>query len=171
MEKIARLPGMAYMSDAEYEAFILKERKAYRKRLKMICPSKELRLLARGMADETESCLSCVYANSECLCCIPHTEVYMDAMDIDPCYEGVLFQLCKDAEREEAEREETANELNYLLDKSRDIIYNDLVTFRTLTEMIIGITVRGDKISPAMLKVVRSLNKSANEALDEWEMD
>lgn len=169
MENITRLPGMAHLSDTEYEAFISKERKEYRKRLKMICPFKDIRKQAEKMAAELASCEYCLYANGDDGCCVPHTEAYIEAMDINPCYEGVLLRLCKDAERKIADCKEAADETAAELKRAYKTIYGNLETISVLCNLIINGAKNKKPLCPDILCCIRSLSETTQVIMDDWD--
>jgi hypothetical protein len=104
MNKLIRSPGFAGLTDSEYKEAVKKEREAYRKRLEIQCPSKKIMEKARKLANEGQSCSKCVYGDENCVdaCKIPHTSAYMEEMEIEPCCEGILLYLCKEAETAQA---------------------------------------------------------------------
>lgn len=176
MKKMSYIPGITNFLDAEREAFIAKEKKAYKKRLKMICPSKSIRRLAKGIADSDDSCGNCAYGG-ECgsdVCRVPHTEAYMEALDIYPCYEGVLFYLCKELEYEQQEkqeeeqkkREELLDELDDALECAQSLIYDNLTTIRTLAEIIIEMAADNGLITPMSLRCIHLILDETQEILD-----
>lgn len=176
MGKMSYIPSVTHFLDAECEAFTAKEKKAYKKRLKMICPSKAIRQLAKEIADSDDPCGNCAYGN-KCdtdVCRVPHTEAYMEALGIYPCYEGVLFYLCKELEYEQQEkqeeeqekREELLDELDNALECAQSLIYDNLVTIRTLAEIIIGMSADNGMITPMSLKCVRLILDETQDILD-----
>lgn len=166
MGKIARLPGMEYMSGSEYKAFIKEERKAYRRRLRMIYPSKEMRQTADSLADGDESCANCYYYNkgggSE-MCRVPYTNAYRAALNIDPCYEGILVRLCKEMERERRQGE-SGDELKIM----RSRAYDTLETIDTIARVMINVAEKNETIPPVMAQCLRSISETAREIMKDW---
>lgn len=175
MEKITRLPSMTHLSDLEYEAFALVEQREYSRRLKMICPSKELRLQAKEIADDDygNPCEKCVYGdkhNNEA-CRIPHTDAYMETLDIDPCYEGVLLFLSKEMERNQKEKDLKIDEADALLDNIPEILHSYLEVINSLTSTIIDVVDNNETFTPFALQLIRSMNDKTKKMLDNWDTD
>jgi tagatose-1,6-bisphosphate aldolase non-catalytic subunit AgaZ/GatZ len=106
------LLGLPSLSEAERETQRKKERAAYRKMLRGLCPLKELRRQAKRISKRQDSCDKCVYCDGETwICHYPHSDFYMEDLNIDHCYEGVLRYLVNEARIEEdtdSVEEETA---------------------------------------------------------------
>ena len=79
-------------SPAERMRRVEKTKRKYNQMLEIICPSKDIRAFAKRYAKRKNPCGKCAYQNG-CLCMVPYTDGYMEDMEIDPCYEGVLMFL------------------------------------------------------------------------------
>ena len=116
--KLINLSDVKDLSPEQRKASIDKKKREYREMLKGICPSKDIRALAKRLAGQDDRCDKCAYCNDP-LCIAPYSDAYMEDMEIDPCYEGVLLFLknemvkahesaqVKTLEQEMAEMEET----------------------------------------------------------------
>jgi len=111
--KIISASDLPVLSEAEIKAQRDKEKAEYRKMLRDLCPLTETRQKARRISKRNDSCDTCVYCDGESyICWYPHTDIYMEDLDIDPCYEGVLRYLVKEAEEaEEARQKERAEQI------------------------------------------------------------
>jgi hypothetical protein len=79
-------------SPAERMRRVEKTKRKYNQMLEIICPSKDIRAFAKRIAKRKCPCDKCAYQNGF-LCMVPYTDGYMEDMEIDPCYEGVLMFL------------------------------------------------------------------------------
>ena len=173
MNKTMCLPGWSDLSKNEYRAYSQTEKRQYEKRLNMLCPSKELQRAAKEISEDIDTCSKCVYycPNNENICHIPHTEAYMDALGIDPCYEGALLYLCKGMERKQQENGVTLDEIDKLLNDYRTAIYDNLVTIKSLTDLLIHVAPRGESLSKGALICAHRLNEKTQGIIDEWYSD
>ena len=157
------LLNMPPLPDNVIKAQIAKERAKYQKMLRDLCPSKEMRDEAKRLSKRQDSCDMCVYDKGDgFLCCYPHSDWYMEDLNIDPCYEGVLRYLVKEAEKENG----VISEMLDCLQVSFDIAYDNLQIVRGLCFLILNEAgKKKEKIPPYTLKMVRELNAMLNELL------
>jgi len=79
-------------SPAERKARIEKMKRKYRQMMEIICPSKDIRAFAKRFAKRKYPCDKCAY-RKDYACMVPYSDGYMEEMEIDPCYEGILVFL------------------------------------------------------------------------------
>jgi len=169
--KIMFLSDLPALSEAESKARLDKEKAEYRKMLRDLCPSTETRQTARRISKRNDSCNKCVYCDGESyICWYPHTDMYMEDLNIDPCYEGVLRYLVKEAEeaRQKEEAEYIDEETAALIDAPECLqraMQNSDEVILILTEYLLGWADKNKKPSKAELEIVRKLRDSTKEAL------
>ena len=169
--KITRLSDIPDLSEAEIKARLNKEKAEYRKMLHGLCPSKETRQKARRASKRMNACDTCVYCDGEsAMCWYPHSDLYIEDLDIDPCYEGVLRYLVKEAEdaRQKEERaymyEVTAALIDAPACLQRAMLLKHEVIL-VLTEYLLDWADKNEKPSEADLETVRELRESTKKVL------
>jgi hypothetical protein len=147
-----------------------KSKEEYKKRLKMLCPSKRLRIAAKDIAAGHKSCEKCFYSGeSKQDCRIPHTNAYMNALGIDPCYEGVLIYLSKEMERKQEETGATFDEIDGLLEDARSIIYDNLDTISALCGVIMEIESTKKFLPKKVLSNIYAIAEVTQDIIDNWD--
>jgi hypothetical protein len=71
---------------------IERTKRKYKQALETLCPSKDIRALAKRLAKRKCPCDKCVYCGGS-LCNVPFSDGFMEDMEIDPCYMGILMRL------------------------------------------------------------------------------
>jgi hypothetical protein len=74
---------------------IEKLKREYKQTLESICPSKDIRALAKRLAKREYPCDKCLHKEEDD-CVFPYSDNYIEELDIDPCYEGILMFLRKE---------------------------------------------------------------------------
>jgi len=173
MKKTTRLPGCEDLPIKEYDAYIREEKQRYEQRLNVLCPSKQIQRAAMDLSEDADSCTKCFYfcPNEKETCRLPHTKAYMDALAINPCFEGVLLRLCKDLERKQKQGGETVNEIDALLNEYQSIIQTNCEAIKSLCEIIIENSGDMKSLPDLWLWVIKMLNDGAKDVLDNWEND
>ena len=161
---------MPRLSESELKAQLTRRRAAYRKSLRELCPSKETRQKAKRISKRNDSCETCVYCDGETwICHYPHSDLYMENMNIDPCYEGVLRHMVKAAkEKQEAEitfRNELYADLSTSPEHAVAVVMDDLETLRILCGWIISMIDDKWDMPPLVQMCVREFYDILNEAL------
>jgi hypothetical protein len=97
MTELATKPfaDMPDISPDERKALIEEVKLEYSRILETICPSKDIRALAKRISKRKCPCDKCVYPLGN-LCMFPRSDGYIEDLGIDPCYEGVLRFLRKE---------------------------------------------------------------------------
>ena len=135
--KIIKLSDIKPMTDAEIKAWRIAERKAYLKMLRDICPSMEMRKQAKRLSKRKDSCEKCVYCDGETpYCWYPHSDGYIEDLNIDHCYEGVLRYLVQEAEKDNA----VMTALMDCLADTADIAYENMKIMRSVLALILDET-------------------------------
>jgi hypothetical protein len=81
------------LSPEEIKALNEQRKREYGQMLEKLCPSKDVQKLAKRIAKQSNACTKCVYYCCPPLCLFPHTDGFIEDLEIDPCYEGVLRYL------------------------------------------------------------------------------
>jgi len=152
----------AQLSETEKKAVIDKEKAAYKKLLRDLCPSKEMRRQARRTSRMDDTCEKCAYCDDETwLCNYPYSDGYIEDLNIDPCYEGVLRYLAKESGKAEKKREAEAKkqdmmyaEMDETLEKSVDIVLNCLKLICDLSSWIVTMTNENQELPCAAVEFV-----------------
>ena len=98
--KTIRLSDMPSYTKAELKAELTKDRREHRQMLRDLCSSEEMRQKARRISRRKVPCDNCVYCDGEsALCWYPHSDAYMEDLKINPCFEGVLRCLVREADQ------------------------------------------------------------------------
>lgn len=163
---------MPSRSESETKARLVKERAAYKKMLRDLCPSKEMQKKAKRISKQHDSCDMCVYGKGETWSCrYPYSDWYMEDLNIDPCYEGVLRYLVKEAkENEKARRVEALRKAveELMLESPKSIIQTvveDCITTRILCGWILAMAEIDWQIPENSLEEVRELYNELDELL------
>jgi len=140
------------------------DRKAYYKMLRELCPSEDMRKEAKRISKRKDACLTCVYykAESDLSCLCPYSDGYMEDLNIDPCYEGVLRYLVESAQSNTAEHVvdkdfEALKAAPFCLQK---MAYNDNNMIIILSDIIIKMALQNIEIPETVLDIVRKVRNS-----------
>ena len=155
---------------AEFDAQIKKGNAEYRKMLRQLCPSKDMRKQARRISNGKHPCYKCAYYDKNSGKCLdPHSALYNMFIEIDHCYEGVLRYLAAEAEKaREADNEAKdalIDKIAEALEKSVDISVNSMGMTRTFARWIIMMTDGNWKMPLDTVKCVREILDWLNGAL------
>ncbi|GHV39599.1 hypothetical protein FACS189490_03470 [Clostridia bacterium] len=93
--KIVSYADIPSISPDERKALNEEVKREYSRILETICPSKDIRALAKRISKRKCPCDKCVFPLGN-LCMFPHSDGYIEDLGIDPCYEGVLRYLRKE---------------------------------------------------------------------------
>jgi hypothetical protein len=74
------------------DACIEEKKRVYRQALEVICPSKDIRALAKRISKRKCPCDKCVFGGGY-LCHMPFSDGLIEDVGIEPCYLGVLMFL------------------------------------------------------------------------------
>ena len=166
--------GLEPFSIEEFDAENMKGQSEYRKMLRRLCPSKEMRKQARRISYGKHPCDKCAYYDVEKIKCRnPHWNMYNTFIDIDHCYEGILRHLVQEAaETEEKQREaeiaakdEMLSQMSEASDLSWSIAINNMGITRTFARWIIMMADGNWKMPLAAVKCVRETLDWLNEVL------
>ena len=166
---VSELLNMPTLPDNVRKAQIANERAKYRKMLRDLCPSKEMRNEAKRLSKRQDSCEMCVYGKGEVFNChYPHSDWYMEDVNIDPCYEGVLRYLVIEAEKAATAEKEIAA----LVDAPASIrkqIYSDNRSLYIVLDYLLDWADNKQKPSKEILATFRKLHNSLTEILPFYE--
>lgn len=173
MRNSMRLPGTEHLSDAEYEEVKAREKEKYRNKMNMVCPSKEIRFAAKEITMTDSKCEMCVYHSLRHYdgCRIPHTTAYIEAVDLDVCYEGVLLFLSQQLECQKEDSNITLEEVDNLLESACSTIYVNLKTIAALCGVIIEIAKQKRTISLELTNNMYALLDATQEMIENWQYD
>ncbi|GHU87196.1 hypothetical protein FACS1894202_00990 [Clostridia bacterium] len=90
-----KVKTMADVSDEtpnERNEHIERKKRIYRQALEVICPSKDIRALAKRISKRKCPCDKCAFGSGY-LCNVPLSDGFIEDVGIDPCYFGVLMFL------------------------------------------------------------------------------
>jgi len=164
-------------ADAFMEEFNARNKKGeaeYRKMLRQLCPSKEMRKRARRISNGKYPCYKCAYRDKETgKCRNPHTELYNIFIDTDDCYEGVLRYMAAEAEKAreagiEAEMEAKDTliaEMSKALESAVNIAIDNMRITRIFARWIVMMADGNWKMPLAAVKTVRETLDWLNEVL------
>lgn len=155
------------MSEAEIKAKNAEDRKAYLKMLRELCPSKEIRQEAKRISKQKNSCDTCVFYDGGLgLCWYPYSDIYIEKLKIDHCYEGVLRYLVEETQDSDSEDfidEEEAALINAPV-CLQDMVYRKNKVINILTKYILEMVYQNKKLSKSMLNVIHNLYDATEEA-------
>jgi hypothetical protein len=154
----------------EFDAANKKGQSEYRKMLRKLCPSKEMRKKAKSISNQKYPCEKCAYFDKETLKCKnPHENIYNIFIDVDHCYEGILRYLVKQTEEAKERALKTNNKLYdealEVLDTSFNIIVKEMKITRRFARWIIMMADGNWKIPRGTVKVVREKLDRLNDIL------
>jgi len=160
------------LSPAEIEELREVKRARYFKELEALCSSEEIRQQARRISSRMDSCGTCVFSSPDFPSCrYPHSDAYIEDLDIDHCYEGVLRYLVRDANMCEAVQ--TAAESTAALLTAPTCLQNEVFRDNRVILVLCGIILdMADSLEMpprAVLEGVREVFKSTAELLSGYE--
>ena len=165
MAKDKKDKGEAYIKNAQYE---------YRKMLRSLCPSQEMRKQAKRISQRKYSCDRCAYLGKETKKCRnPHKDMYNIFLDIDHCYEGILRCLVQEKAAEDKKARESEaeaiDELSEALSEAIDSVIEGMGISRTFARWIIMMADGNWQIPREAVKCVRNTLDWLNDALSSEE--
>ena len=130
-----------------------------------LCPSKKMRREAKRISKKPDSCEKCVFSNCNSPnCWYPYSDAYIDSLEIDHCYEGVLRFLVKEGKKgQESIVPMTViknNELTGYMNTSVEELYNCLDIINILSGLILEMSDKNNKISPDLLSIIRRMHET-----------
>ena len=154
---------------AEFDADNKKGQREYRKMLRRLCPSEDMRKQARRLSRKF-TCGKCAYNNSEKQKCEnPHRNMYNMFIDIDHCYEGILRNLVAEREKtletEANGKDELIAGLSEALESSLNIASDSMEITRGFARWIIMMADGNWKMPLSAVKCVRETLDMLNEIL------
>jgi hypothetical protein len=161
---------------SEFEAEIKKAQYEYRKMLRQLCPSQEMRLQAKRIQNRYYSCDKCAYLDKKTFKCRnQHENMYNFFIDVDPCYEGILRYLVKEAEKEQEREIEAKNEMLSIiaetLETAVDNVNNSMKITRSFARWVIMMADGNWKMPLNIVKYVREILDDLNDILESSDED
>lgn len=149
--KIIKMSDVKPMTEDERRDFLAAKRKEYLQSLRELCPSAEVRKEARKIAKRKVPCGSCVYYDGQTeYCWYPKSDMVIEDLKINPCYEGIIRYLVKNIHP----CEEMAS-LVKAPDCLKRLFYDDSKVVCNLADMFLSYT--GDNTPDSAIKAVRGL--------------
>jgi len=166
--KLITLSNVKDLSPEEQKASIDQKKREYRKMLNDICPITEIRVLAKKLAKQEVPCDKCAYSNNP-MCMAPYSDIHMEVLGIDPCYEGILLFLKN--EMVKAHESAQVKTLEQELEEANEI----LLVAKEAINAFASIVSRYDDcdlgIRMIMIKVAEDMQKNANDVFDDYFLD